>query len=55
MTREYYLEVRTAELARLEAMPDAGARLAESAALLDTLVEGDFEEFLTVPGSRLLE
>ena len=55
MTREYYLKVRSAELARLEAMPEAGARLAEAAALLDTLVEGEFEEFLTVPGSRLLE
>ncbi|MDB4881886.1 MAG: malate synthase [Gemmatimonadetes bacterium] len=55
MTREYYLQVRSAELARLEAMPDAGDRLAEAAALLDTLVEGEFEEFLTVPGARLLE
>jgi malate synthase len=54
MTREYYLKVRSAELARLEAMPDAGSRLAEAAALLDTLVEGEFEEFLTVPGARLL-
>jgi malate synthase len=55
MTREYYLKVRTAELDRLEAMPEAGSRLGEAAALLDTLVEGDFEEFLTVPGARLLE
>ncbi len=55
MTREYYLKVRRAELARLEALPDAGGRLTEAAALLDTLVEGDFEEFLTVPGARLLE
>jgi malate synthase len=55
MTREYYLKVRTAELDRLEGMPDAGSRLGEAAALLDTLVEGEFEEFLTVPGARLLE
>ncbi|MEO5818850.1 MAG: malate synthase A [Gemmatimonadaceae bacterium] len=55
MTREYYLKVRSAELARLEAMPEAGSRLGEAAALLDTLVEGEFEEFLTVPGARLLE
>ncbi len=55
MTREYYLEVRSAEMRRLEAMPDAGLRLVEAAALLDTLVEGEFEEFLTVPGARLLD
>jgi malate synthase len=54
MTREYYLKVRRAELARLEALPDAGGRLAEAAALLDALVEGDFEEFLTIPGAKLL-
>ncbi|MEO8335881.1 MAG: malate synthase A [bacterium] len=54
MTREYYLNVRSAELARLEAMPDAGSRLTEAAALLDTLVEGAFEEFLTIPGAKLL-
>ncbi len=56
MTREYYLRVRTDELARLRALPDAGARLDAAAALLDVLVAGEeFEEFLTVPGARLLE
>ncbi|MEP6730323.1 MAG: malate synthase A [bacterium] len=55
MTREYYLRVREAEHDRLNSMPDAGTRLQEAAALLDTLVEGEFEEFLTVPGARLLE
>ena len=55
MTREYYLEVRETELARITAMPDAGARLAEAAALLDTLVAGEFEEFLTLPAGRLLD
>jgi malate synthase len=55
MTREYYLQVRETELARLKTMPDAGARLPEAAALLDLLVEGEFEEFLTAPGARLLE
>jgi malate synthase len=55
MTREYYLEVREEELTRLLAQPDAGARLEEAAALLDTLVAGEFEEFLTVPGGRLLD
>jgi malate synthase len=55
MTREYYLSVRDSEVARLKAMPDAGARLSEAAALLDLLVEGEFEEFLTLPGAKLLE
>ena len=55
MTREYYLEVRETELARITAMPDAGARLTEAAALLDTLVAGEFEEFLTLPAGRLLD
>jgi malate synthase len=55
MTREWYLRVREEELARLRAQPDAGPRLKEAAALLDTLVLGEFDDFLTVPGSRLLE
>jgi malate synthase len=54
MTREYYLRVREAELARLSSVAAPGARLVEAAGLLDTLVGGEFEEFLTVPGSRLL-
>jgi malate synthase len=55
MTREYYLQVREEELTRLLTQPDVGARLEEAAALLDTLVAGEFEEFLTVPGGRLLD
>ncbi len=55
MTREYYLRVRSEELERLSALPDAGARLTEAAALLDALVLAEsFEEFLTVPGYALL-
>jgi malate synthase len=54
MTREYYLAVRTAELARLKES-SREHRLDEAAALLDVLVLEDFEEFLTVSGSRLLE
>ena len=55
MTREYYQRVRAEELTRLQGeMPD-GHRLNEAAALLDSLVLGEFEEFLTVPGYRLLE
>ncbi len=55
MTREYYLRVRAAEVQRLEAEGAAGARLTEAAALLDVLVDGDFEEFLTVAGGKLLD
>jgi malate synthase len=57
MTREYYQRVRAEELARLETAVDAGgfSRLHEAAALLDALVLGEFEEFLTIPGYRLLE
>jgi malate synthase len=55
MTREYYLKVRQAELARLVAGPDGALRLHEAAGLLDVLVLENFEEFLTVPGVRLLD
>lgn len=55
MTREWYIRVRDAELTRLLALPDAGDRLREAATLLDALVLGEFEEFLTVPGARLLD
>ena len=54
MSRDYYLRVREEELTRLRSLPDAGARLADAAALLDTLVVGEFQEFLTIPASRLL-
>jgi hypothetical protein len=57
MTREYYQRVRVEILGRLEAQAadGGGTRLRDAAALLDTLVLGDFEEFLTIPGYRLLE
>ena len=32
-----------------------GARWDDAAALLDVLVLGDFQEFLTIPGYRLLD
>ena len=54
MTRERYIRVREAELSRLRSQPGAGTRLDEAATLLDSLVLGEFEEFLTVPGARLL-
>ena len=55
MTHDWYIRVREAELSRLQSLPGAGTRLDEAAALLDSLVLGEFEEFLTVPGARLLD
>jgi malate synthase len=57
MTREYYQLVRAEELARLETSAAPGSRIKEAAALLDALVlgDGEFEEFLTVVGYRVLE
>jgi malate synthase len=57
MTREYYQRVRGEELARLETSAAPGNRIKEAAALLDALVlgDGEFEEFLTVAGYRVLE
>ena len=56
MTREYYLAVRGEELTRLATASDAGSRLGDAVALLDALVlQDEFEEFLTQPGSRLLD
>jgi malate synthase len=55
MTREYYQRVRAEELARLEATADEVSRITDAAALLDTLVLSEFEEFLTIVGYRVLE
>ncbi len=55
MSHDYYLRVRTEELERLRGLPDAGSRLGDAAALLDSLVGGEYQEFLTVPGMRLLD
>jgi malate synthase len=57
MTREFYQTVRGEELTRLEAEAEPGSRIKEAAALLDALVlgEGEFEEFLTVVGYRVLD
>jgi malate synthase len=55
MTREYYQRVRAEELARLRDGADAVSRITDAAALLDALVLGEFEEFLTVVGYRVLE
>ena len=55
MTREYYQRVRAEELARLQDGADAVSRITDAAALLDALVLGEFEEFLTVVGYQVLE
>ena len=55
MTREYFQRVRATELARLLASADAVSRITDAAALLDALVLGEFEEFLTVVGYQVLE
>jgi len=55
MTHDYYQRVRGEVLARLQQGPDAVSRITDAAALLDALVLGEFEEFLTVVGYRVLE
>jgi malate synthase len=55
MSPQGYKDVREAALEALRANSDPDARWEEAAALLDYLVLGEFEEFLTVPGYRLLE
>jgi malate synthase len=55
MTREYYQRVRGDVLARLQHGADAASRITDAAALLDALVLGEFEEFLTLVGYRVLE
>jgi malate synthase len=49
-----YREVRDRVLASLRADANPDSRWEDAAGLLDLLVLGDFEEFLTVPGYRLL-
>lgn len=50
-----FKDIRDRVLASLRADGRADARWTEAAALLDLLVLGDFEEFLTIPGYRLLD
>jgi malate synthase len=49
-----YREVRDRVLASLRAESGADGRWDDAAALLDLLVLGEFEEFMTIPGYRLL-
>jgi hypothetical protein len=54
VTAELYEETRTHALAELQRTGHDGTHWAEAGALLDELVLGDFQEFLTEPGYRLL-
>jgi malate synthase len=55
MTREYYQRVRAETLDALQQEAVPGTRLAEAAALLDTLVLGEWEDFLTSVAAAVLE
>ena len=54
MSAQGYKDVRARVLSRLEAERPDGARWKDAAALLDVLVLGEYEDFLTVPGYKLL-
>jgi len=54
MSAQGYKDVRERVLARLRAEARPDARWDDAAALLDVLVLGDFEEFLTIPAYRLI-
>jgi malate synthase len=55
MTREYYQRVRAETLDALEREAESGARFPDAAALLDTLVLGEWEDFLTLVAAPVLE
>ena len=55
MSASGYKAIRDRVLKALRADGRADARWDDAAALLDVLVLGEFQEFLTVPGYRLLE
>ena len=54
MTREYYQRVRAEALEALEGEATPESRFTEAAALLDTLVLGEWEDFLTTVGAPML-
>ena len=54
LTAELYRNVRGEELTSLMASADRSSRWQDAAALLDELVLGEFQEFLTIPGYRRL-
>src|SRR4029078_4852221 len=55
MTREYYQRVRMQALDALEREEPSASRFAEAAAVLDTLVLGEWENFLTTVAMPMLE
>ena len=55
MSAQGYKDVREEVLERLRANSDDNSRWDDAAALLDLLVLGEFEEFLPVPGYKLLD
>jgi malate synthase len=55
MTREYYQRVRMQALDALEREEPPTSRFAEAAAVLDTLVLGEWENFLTTVAMPMLE
>ena len=54
MTREYYQRVRAEVLEVLEREGTSESRFTQAAALLDTLVLGEWEDFLTTVGAPML-
>src|SRR5439155_5021818 len=55
MTPERYEETRTRALANLHTRVDPKSRWDEAAGLLDALVVGEYQDFLTQPGYQLLD
>jgi len=55
MTAEVYRAVRDEVTAALRAAPSADARFDDAVRLLDSLVLGEWQDFLTVPGYQLLD
>ncbi len=54
MSADVYRGVRDEVVAELRASATAGSRLDDAAKLLDELVLGEWQDFLTLPGYRLL-
>jgi malate synthase len=55
MTANVYRKVRDDVLAELRESAPQGSRLDDAATLLDELVLGEWQDFLTIPGYRLLQ
>jgi len=55
MSASTYREVRESVVAELRQSATAGSRLSDAAKLLDELVLGEWQDFLTIPGYRMLK